>query len=176
MILTKSQGERLTAVLHAARPDWNTTSIATILKTANQNEGLPGHDFDHVLRAAVAYATARNPIDGKHLKQTPGFITEHSRFWETTAPEDAPKPERPHCQHHTWSPTPCRECQDEIDLGDRAPEMLNKRKPGLPLAPERAALNAERVRQAIRQARFVEEARNAASGAEIGVGATNTTR
>jgi len=171
MILTKSQGERLTSVLHAARPEWATASIAKILRAANQNEGLPAVDFNHALRAAIAYATATGPSG--YLKQTPGFIAENSRFWESTAPADAPEPERPRCQEHHWEPVPCRPCQDEIDLGDRAPELLNKRKPGLPLAPERAARNAQRARQAIRDAQTLQEANNATSKAPRHTGATN---
>lgn len=175
MILTKSQGERLTTALHAARPEWATASIATILQNANRNEGLPGHDFDHALRAAIAYATARNPIDGKYLKQTPGFIAERSTYWDTTAPETAPQPERPHCQEHHWAPIPCRPCQDEIDLGDRNPEHLNKRRPGLPLPPAQARANANRVREAIRQARTTEGANHAPNAAETHTEATKTT-
>jgi len=172
MILTKSQGERLTSVLHAARPEWATASIAKILQAANQNEGLPAVDFNHALRAAIAYATACTP-EGNFVKQTPGFIAEPSRFWEITTPPEAPQPERPRCQEHHWEPTPCRPCQDEINLGDRAPELLNKRKPGLPLPPERAARNAQRARQAIREAQTLQEANNATSEAPRHTGATN---
>ncbi|MGQ3384463.1 hypothetical protein [Glutamicibacter sp. TV12E] len=173
MILTKSQGERLTAVLHAARPEWATASIAKILQTANQNEGLPAIDFNHALRAAIAYATACTP-EGNFVKQTPGFIAEPSRFWEITTPPEAPQPERPRCQEHHWEPIPCRVCQDEINLGDRTPEMLNKRKPGLPLPPEQVALKAQRARQAIRQAQTIGQADNATSEAEHRSGTANT--
>lgn len=130
MLLTKSQGERLTTVLHAARPEWATASIATILQNANRNEGLPATDFDHALRATIAYATAKNPAGTSYLKQTPGFIAEPSRFWDDTAPPHAPKPKAPPCEEHNGQDaTTCACCWADIKLGQRPENMLGKRQP-----------------------------------------------
>lgn len=149
MILTRSQGERLAVIINASRPEWAIASISKILQTANQGNGLPAHDFNHAIRAAVAYATATSG-GGEYVKQTPGFIHEPSRFWDDTAPagkgyQSAP---RPLCEEHsTFEAHSCPCCWADIKTGLRPDNMLGKRM--TPATPSNPA-GVEAVKQAIK--------------------------
>lgn len=149
MILTRSQGERLAVIINASRPEWGIPSITKILQTANQGDGLPATDFDHAIRAVVAYATTKRP-DGGYAKQTPGFLHEPSKFWDDTAPigkvyQSAP---RIMCEEHTtYEAHSCSCCWADVKIGERTESQVGKRTH--PAHPPSAA-GAEAVKQAIK--------------------------
>ncbi|TAP26835.1 hypothetical protein [Arthrobacter sp. S41] len=149
MILTRSQGERLAVIINASRPEWAIPSIAKILQTANQSNGLPAHDFNHAIRAVVAYATA-TVAGGEYVKQTPGFIHEPSRFWDDTAPTGKGYKSAPRvmCEEHsTYEAHSCSCCWADVNVGERTESQVGKRlHPAHPPNPGKA----QAVKQAIK--------------------------
>ncbi|MHA7227861.1 hypothetical protein [Glutamicibacter soli] len=129
MIITNSQGQRLTTILQAVRPDWNEKGIVKALQDANKGEGLPAIDFDHAMRASVAYGTAKSR-DGSYLKQTPLFVAQPGPHWDDTAPPGAGYQSAPPawCEDHpTFNAHNCACCWADIRVGDRPDNMLGKR-------------------------------------------------
>lgn len=129
MILTRSQGERLTRMIAAMRPDFDDKGIARILQKANQDGGLPGHDFDHAIRAAAHYATQLAP-DGKYAKHTPAVYPATGQHWDQTAPTGSrhKKHQEPPCEEHPdFQARTCTCCWADIKLGERPENMLGKR-------------------------------------------------
>ena len=145
MILTQSQGQRLAEMLKLMRPDWGEQGIVKTLRDANQANGLPAHDFDHVIRAAAEYATEQTPAGG-YAKRTPAFPAQLGKHWETTAPPEAPKPKMPPCEDHAGQDAhTCRSCRADIALGDRPEHLQGKKlaqgKPTLPPKDWRATIH-----------------------------------
>lgn len=137
MILTQSQGQRLAEILKLMRPDWGEQGIVKTLRDANQDAGLPAHDFEHAIRAAAAYATDQAPSGG-YSKRTPAFLAQPGKHWESTAPEGAPKPKLPECEDHAGQDAhTCRSCRADILLGDRPEHNMGKRLTGPPTPPPR---------------------------------------
>lgn len=129
MILTKSQGERLTRMLAAMRPEFDTNGIARILQKANQDGGLPGHNFDHAIRAAAHYATQTN-TEGFYAKHTPAMYPATGQHWDQTAPPGSrhKKHQEPPCEEHSGeNARTCTCCWADIKLGERPENMLGKR-------------------------------------------------
>lgn len=129
MIITSSQGQRLTAILLAARPDWDERGIVKALQDANKGDGLPAIDFDHAMRASVAYATSKNR-DGSYQKQTPSFVAQPGTHWDNTAPAGMSYRSAPAqwCEEHpTFEAHNCPCCWADIKIGDRPSSMLGKR-------------------------------------------------
>jgi len=127
MKLTDQQGQRLTTMMLAMRPDWTPNKPGIVLAKANDTDGFPAADFGHCIRALAAYATETHP-DGSFVKRTPNVYPEHGRHWTTTAPDghDAP-PARPCGDHDTEPAHNCRSCLADVKVGDRHPNMIGKR-------------------------------------------------
>lgn len=150
MILTQSQGQRLATALHAARPDWPTSSITSILQTANANGGLPAHDFDHALRATIAYATTTGP--NGYQKQTPAYLPEPSRFWDDTAPASSkhPRAKQMPCEDHPEENAHnCSCCWADIKIGQRPQHLLGKLMPPSPPNTQHPAAATETALESI---------------------------
>lgn len=153
MILTRSEGERLTRMLSAMRPDFDSQGIARILQKANQDGGLPGHNYDHAIRAAAHYATMANP-DGSYAKHTPAMYPATGAHWDQTAPTNSRhrRHQEPPCEEHSGQTArTCVCCWADIKLGERPEAMLGKRMSGGTPNAEGAAA----VREALKTTRGV---------------------
>lgn len=129
MQLTRSQGQRLVQILKLMRPDWASNPIDKLLSDANQSTGLPGHDYDHALRAAAHYATQPNQAGG-YAKRTPNMFVATGAHWDNTAPANSrhQKHVGAPCEDHAGQDADtCRSCRADILLGDRKPEQQGKR-------------------------------------------------
>lgn len=150
MILTRSQGERLKQILLSARTDWDERGVTKILQEANRSTGLPGHDFEHAIRAAAIYATATSP-GGGYARKTPAFFPATGSHWDTTAPANSKHTKHrgePCADHDGQDAATCSSCRADILLGHRRPEQqgkrLRERKPAPPPPPGwRKALSKE---------------------------------
>jgi len=124
--LSTQEGQRLTTAMLAMRPDWTPNKPGVMLAAINENEGLPGKDFGHALRALAHYATAQSD-DGRHQYRTPDIYPRDGKHWTTTAPENWTKPKPPPCQVHIGEDGPtCRCCIADVKLGDRPANMIGK--------------------------------------------------
>ncbi|RAX50885.1 hypothetical protein DQ353_00340 [Arthrobacter sp. AQ5-05] len=127
MKLTDQQGQRLTQMMLAMRPDWIPNKPGTVLIRANESEGFPAADFGHCIRALAAYATETN-ADGTPAKRTPNVYPEHGRHWTTTAPDGHEAPKARPCGDHDTEPAHnCRSCRADVLAGDRTESMIGKR-------------------------------------------------
>ena len=148
MILTQSQGERLTRMIAAMRPDFESNGIARILQRANQGDGLPAHDMGHAIRAAAHYTTQLAP-DGSHAKHTPAMYPATGQHWDQTAPVGSrhKRHQEPPCEEHpTYDARTCACCWADIKLGERPERMLGKR---IHPAGKPNAFGAQAVKQAL---------------------------
>lgn len=126
MKLTDQQGQRLTAMMLAMRPDWTPNRPGTILTKANEGPGFPAANFGHCIRALAAYATETNP-DGTFVKRTPNVYPEHGRHWTNTAPAEHEIPNPRPCEDHETEPAHnCRSCRADVLVGERAETMIGK--------------------------------------------------
>lgn len=129
MQLTPRQGQRLTTMMLAMRPDWTPNNPGQLLATANQT-GLPGHDFAHTIRALANYSTAIDE-NGKPQYRTPNLFTQDGKYWTETAPTKWSKPKPPPCEDHPEQEAPtCRCCHADVKAGDRPTHMIGKHWPG----------------------------------------------
>lgn len=129
VILTNSQGQRLTAILQAVRPDWDERGVVKALQDANKSDGLPAIDFDHAMRASVAYATAKSR-DGSYLKQTPLFVAQPGPHWDDTAPHGTSYQSAPTtwCEEQPdFEAQNCKCCWSEVKTGVRDESLIGKR-------------------------------------------------
>lgn len=126
MKLTTQQGQRLTTMMLAMRPDWTPNKPENVLIRANEGPGFPAANFGHCIRALANYATETNP-DGTFVKRTPNLYPEHGRHWTSTASEEHQAPDAPKCQEHDTEPAHnCRSCLADVKVGDRHPSMIGK--------------------------------------------------
>lgn len=120
------QGETLVHLAHTLRPEWTVPSLRSLLQAAGE---LPGQDWEHVVRALLAYATAKKP-DGTWAKLTPRFFPEAGGpHWTTTAPKPAPGVlvRVPECEDHIGeTAATCRCCIADVKLGQRPAELIGK--------------------------------------------------
>ena len=125
--LTDQEGQRLTAMMVAARPDWTPNKPGLILKEANETDGLPGRDFGHCIRALAHYATQTDPAGG-WAKRTPNFYPQDGKHWAATAPDDWQAPRaRVFClDHPTFDASTCTACWGDIKAGIRPENLLGK--------------------------------------------------
>lgn len=129
MKLTDQQGQRLTTMMLAMRPDWTNNRPGMVLAKANDSDGFPAADFGHCIRALAAYATETN-VDGTHTKRTPNVYPEHGRHWTTTAPAGHEAPKARPCEDHDTEPAHnCRSCKADVLAGERPENMIGKRMP-----------------------------------------------
>lgn len=123
--LTNQEGQRLTAMMLAMRPDWVRNNPGQLLEQANQT-GLPGHDFPHSIRALATYATAVCD-DGKPQYRTPNLFIQDGKYWTDTAPKRWVKPKAPRCEDHPDYPGPtCPGCWGDYRAGDRPQTHIGK--------------------------------------------------
>lgn len=127
--LDARHGELLVQLAASLRPDWNPASLRTVLQAANP---LPGDDWEHVVRALLAYATARKP-DGAWAKLTPRFFTEAGgTHWTTTRTMTGPREyvKVPACEDHPeQEAATCRCCWADVKVGERPTEGIGRRTP-----------------------------------------------
>lgn len=127
MKLTDQQGQRLTTMMLAMRPDWTPNKPGIILAKANDTEGFPAADFNHCIRALATYATETSP-DGSFVKRTPNVYPQHGRHWTNTAPDGHEAPPARPCEDHPTEPAHnCRSCKADVLAGDRPENMIGKR-------------------------------------------------
>lgn len=153
MILTQSEGERLTRMIAAMRPDFDSHGIARILQKANQTGGLPGHDYNHAIRAAAHYTTQTSP-DGGYTKHTPAMYPATGPHWDQTAPTGSrhKRHQEPPCEEHQGQTArTCTCCWADIKLGQRPENMLGKRVGGGKPNPA----GAQAIKQVLRTTRGV---------------------
>ena len=127
------QGETLVHLAHTLRPEWTVPSLRSLLQAAGD---LPGQDWEHVVRALLAYATARKP-DGSPAKLTPRFFPEAGGpHWTTThtvgtGPREYVK--APACEDHPeQEAATCRCCWADVKVGIRDRGLVGKRMTGEP--------------------------------------------
>lgn len=122
--LTNQEGQRLTAIMLAMRPDWVKNNPEKILADANMT-GLPGQDFGHSLRALAAYCTARDESGWQY--RTPNLYIQDGKYWTSTAPTNWVRPKAPMCKDHPESEAPtCRGCHADVKVGDRPADMIGR--------------------------------------------------
>jgi hypothetical protein len=124
--LTTQEGQRLTAMTLAMRPDWTPNNPGAMLAAINETTGLPAADFGHAMRAMAHYATTTGP-DGRPLKRTPNLFHLDGAHWTATAPDEWARPQPPECPDHIGQDAPtCNSCWADVKVGQRPASMIGK--------------------------------------------------
>lgn len=128
--LDNRHGELLVQLAASLRPDWNPASLRTTLQAGNP---LPGEDWEHVIRALLAYATARK-ADGSWAKLTPRFFPLPGEAHWTTTQVAGLRPREyvkaPACEDHPeQEAATCRCCWADVKVGERPTEGIGRRTP-----------------------------------------------
>ena len=151
--LEPREGNLLSDMMLAVRPDWARNRPRDVLLRANAEGFAQAHDFDHMVRALAHYATVRGRDGGYHFR-TPDLFPDAGEHWTVTAPAGWSRVAGARCEEHpTFEADTCRCCHADIKAGMRPPGTVGRalsasEKGGRPISAE----ERERLREGLSRA------------------------